>query len=162
MMLLSSACTYSSSPPKAESKSLFIPLEGGDSTCAFLQRGVSLYNQCQEKTGWMYPTLTNSMLPAFSLDTSNLPRQLWSNEGDESILDHHIPWQLHWGHFLYCASPESNNAAAIDSCLQLNVYSLSAHWRLPLVFLVLSFLIKVLHHVDKSVWWWPIRVQYHW
>ena len=69
--------------------------------------GVSLHNQCQEKTGWMYPTPPNSMLPAFSLDTNDLPWQLWSNDGDESILDHHIPWQLRWGHFLHCAYLES-------------------------------------------------------
>ena len=69
--------------------------------------GVSLHNQCQGKTGWMYPTPPNSMWPPFSLDTNDLPLQLWSNDGGESIFDHHTPWQLHWGRFLHCASLES-------------------------------------------------------
>ena len=45
--------------------------------------------------------------PLFSLDTHDLPLQLWSNDGGESIFDHHTPWQLRWGRFLHCVSLES-------------------------------------------------------
>ena len=107
MLLLSSACTQSSSPPKAESESLFIPLGGRDSTCSFLQRRRLTSQSMSRKTGWMYPTPPNSMWPPFYLDTNDLPLQLWSNDGSESIFDHHTPWQLHWGRFLHCASLES-------------------------------------------------------
>ena len=52
MMLLSSARTHSSPPPKAESESLFIPFVGADSTCTFLQRR-HLTSQSMSRKDWL-------------------------------------------------------------------------------------------------------------
>ena len=160
-MLISSACTHSSSPPKSESEYLFIPLEGGDWTCAFLQRRrltikvkkrlVECIPLCQIQCDPLFrwtPTIFPSSFGVMTEVNQYLTIILLDNyvEGVFSIA---FPWSAH-------------NSDAIDTCLLVNVRSLSAHWRLPHIFLVLPCLIKVLHHVDQSAEWWPIRERYHW
>ena len=162
MMLISSACTHSSSPPKAESEYLFIPLEGGDWTCAFLQRR-RLTSQSMLRKDWLnvshsakfnvtpfvrwIPTIFPCSFGVMTEVNQYLTIILLDNYA-EGVFSIAFPWSPH-------------NSDAIDTCLLLNVRSLLAHWRLPHIFLVLPCLIKVLH-VDQSAEWWPIREQYHW